>query len=84
MSEQQLRDFGSRAEMLVETPGFADLEREGRRLQVRRRVSVAAALAVVLAVAGVALSPNHRSRADHGPVNPPPPSAGASPYPGNP
>jgi hypothetical protein len=82
MSEQQLKDFGARAETLVEIPDFTELDRRGRDLRVRRRVGVAAVLAAVLAVAGVATARTHRTNADPGPVKPLPPAADASPYPG--
>jgi hypothetical protein len=82
MSEQQLKDFRARAETLVEIPDFTELDRRGRDLRVRRRVSVAAALAAVLAVAGVTAAQNHRADAEPDPVKPAPPSAGARPYPG--
>ena len=85
MSEQQLRDFGARAETLVEIPDFAEVERKGTLLRARRRVGVAAALVVVLTVAGVSAAQSHRSSADRGPVTPPPPrSAAARTYPGSP
>jgi hypothetical protein len=71
MNEQQLRDFGARAESVVEIPDFAELDRRGRGLQVRRRVSVATAVAAVLAVVGVTVAQSHRTDADHGPVTPP-------------
>ena len=81
MSEQQLKDFGARAETLVEIPDFAGLEQRGRHLRMRRRAGVAATLAAVLAIGGVAISQAHRTEADHGVVNPPPPVK-AQPYPG--
>ena len=81
MNEQQLRDFGAHAEELVEIPDLAGLERKGARLQVRRRVSVATALAVVLTVAGVAFAETHRPRTDDRPVHPTP-SENARPYKG--
>jgi hypothetical protein len=79
MNEQQLREFGAHAEDLVEIPDLADLERKGARLQVRRRVSVATALAVVLTVAGVTFAQTHRPRTDDHPVHPTP-SENARPY----
>jgi len=83
MTEQQLRDFGARAETLVEIPDFAEVERKGTLLRARRRVGVAAALVVVLTVAGVSAAQSHRSSADRGPVTPPPPgSTAARTYPG--
>jgi hypothetical protein len=82
MNEQQLRDFGARAESLVEIPDFAELDQRGRGLQVRRRVSVAAALAAVLAVVGVTVAQTHRTDADRGPVTPPNPRTEARTYPG--
>jgi len=72
MNEQQLRDFGARAEDLVEIPDLAELEQRGARLQVRRRVSVATALAVVVTVAGVAFAQTHRPPTDDRPVHPTP------------
>ena len=83
MSEQ-LKDFGARAETLVGVPDFDELDRRGGRLRIRRRVSVAAALAVVLTVAGATVAHSTRSSADHAPVSPPPPTSdAASRYPGN-
>jgi hypothetical protein len=83
MTEQQLRDFGTRAEGLVIPPGFADLDRRGNRLRNRRRAGIGAALAVVLTVAGVAVSQSRVHRADQEPIKPPPtPAAEAEPYPG--
>lgn len=73
MSEQQLKEFGARAETLVEIPDFAELDRRGHDLRIRRRAGVAAALAAVLAVAGVTVTQAHRISADPGPVNPPTP-----------
>jgi hypothetical protein len=70
MSEQ-LKDFGAHAETLVEIPDFAELDRKGRALRVRRRAGVAAALAVVLAVAGVTVVQIHRTSVDHEPIKPP-------------
>ena len=83
MSEQQLKDFGARAETLVDVPDFAELDSKGAHLQTRRRLGVAAGLALVLAVAGAGVTQNHRSSADHDPVNLPPPTTTAVPYPGN-
>ena len=83
MSEQQLKDFGARAETLVDVPDFAELDRRGAHLQTRRRLGVAAGLALVLAVAGAGVTQHHRSSADHDPVHPPPPTSTAVPYPGN-
>jgi hypothetical protein len=71
MSEQ-LKDFGARAETLVEIPDFAELDKRGRDLRIRRRAGVAAALAAVVAVAGVTVTQVHRTKADDGPVVPPP------------
>src|SRR3954451_10041876 len=82
MSEQQLKDFGARAETLVEIPGFAQIDQRGQALRVRRRVGVAAALAAVLAVAGVSVAQTHRDSTDEGPVKPPR-SVNSTPYPGN-
>lgn len=79
MNEQQLRDFGAHAEDLIELPDLARLEQKGARLQVRRRASVATALAVVLTVAGVAVAQTHRPRTDDRPVHPAP-SLKARPY----
>jgi hypothetical protein len=81
MSEQQLKDFGARAETLVEIPDFAGLEQRGRHLRMCRRAGVAAALAAVVAVGGVVITQTHRNDTDTRPVNPPP-SVNASPYPG--
>jgi hypothetical protein len=80
MSEQ-LKDFGARAESLVEIPDFAGLEQRGQQLRIRRRVSIAATLAAVLAVAGVTVAQTHATRADDGPVTPPRPPADARAYP---
>jgi hypothetical protein len=77
----QLKDFGARAETLVEIPDFAELDRRGRVLRVRRRVSVAATLAAVLAVAGVTVAQAHRTSADRGPITPPRPPVDARAYP---
>jgi hypothetical protein len=71
MSEQ-LKEFGAHAETLVEMPDFAELDQRGHGLRVRRRAGVAAALAAVLAVAGVSVTQAHRDKADEGPVNPAP------------
>jgi hypothetical protein len=60
MSEQQLKDFGAYAETLVDIPDFTELDRRGHALRVRRRVSVAATLAAVLAVVGVTVTQVHR------------------------
>lgn len=79
MSEQ-LKEFGAQAETLVEIPELAELDRRGRHLRVRRRAGVAAALAVVLTVGGVAAAQIHRKSVDTGPVKPP--HAHAHPYPG--
>ena len=38
MSEQQLKDFGARAETLVDVPDFAELDSKGAHLQTRRRL----------------------------------------------
>src|SRR5262245_33121637 len=80
MSEQQLKDFGARAETLVEIPDFAELDQRGHELRVRRRVGVAAALAAVLAVAGVTVMQVHRNDVDDRPIKPPG-SLRARPYP---
>ena len=81
MSDQQLKDFGARAETLVEIPDFAELDLRGRDLRVRRRVGVAGALAMVLAVAGVATAQIHRD--ERGPApDQAPPHAGARTYQG--
>src|SRR3954469_1954648 len=80
MSEQQLKDFGTRAETLVEIPDFAELERQGHGLRVRRRMSVAAVLVAVLTVAGVTATQTHKTYADRGRLKPPP-SSGPNPYP---
>jgi hypothetical protein len=80
MSEQQLKDFGARAETLVEIPDFAALDQRGRNLRVRRRAGVAAALAAVLAVTGTVLWQTQRDSVDDGPVTPP--HSQARPYPG--
>jgi hypothetical protein len=71
MSEQ-LKEFGARAETLVEIPDFAELDKRGRGLRTRRRVGLAGALAAVLAVAGLAFTQAHRTSADDGPVHPAP------------
>lgn len=80
MSDQQLKDFGARAETLVEIPDFAELDLRGRHLRVRRRAGVAAALAVVLTVVGVATAQIHRKSEDPRPIKPP--HAGARTYQG--
>jgi hypothetical protein len=82
MSEQQLKDFAARAETLVDLPDFAELDQVGRGLRLRRRVGVAAVLAAVLTVIGATAVQTHRTDADRGQAKPPPPFAGAQPYPG--
>jgi len=84
MHEQQLRSFGARAETLVDIPEFEELDRRGGHLRLRRRLTVASALAVVLTVAGATVAQNTRPHADRSPVTPPPPpaSVAGSPYPG--
>src|SRR3954463_9220722 len=82
MSEQQLKDFGARAETLVDVPDFAAIDARGRNLRTRRRVGVAATLVAVLAVAGVVATQSHRTNADNGPVTPPDKSTAVLPYPG--
>lgn len=81
MSEQLLKDFGARAETLVEIPDFSELDRRGHALRVRRRANVAAALTAVLAVAGLTVAQAHRTSADPAPVTPPRPPADARAYP---
>jgi hypothetical protein len=71
MSEQLLKDFGSRAETLVELPDFAEIDRRGDSLRVRRRAGVAGVVAAVLAVAGVAVTRLDDTKTDTGPVKPP-------------
>lgn len=82
MSEQQVKAFGAHAESLVEIPEFATLDRRGHELRVRRRVGVAGALAMVLAVVGV-LTQVHRTPAHHDPIKPPQLRSDARPYHGN-
>jgi hypothetical protein len=82
MSEQQLKDFAARAETLVDLPDFDELDQLGRGRRLRRRVGLAAMLAAVLAVIGATAAQTHRTDADRGPATPPPPFAGAQPYPG--
>jgi hypothetical protein len=81
MSEQQLKHFGTHAETLVELPDFAALDARGRNLRARRRVSVAATLAAVVAVVGVTVTQIRRDDTDTRPVKPPP-SIGARTYAG--
>ena len=81
MSEQQLKDFGARAETLVELPDFAALDARGRNLRARRRAGVAATLAAVVAVVGVTVTQIRRDDTDTRPIKPPP-SIGALTYPG--
>jgi hypothetical protein len=71
MDEQQLKDFGAHAETLVEIPDFAELDLRGRDLRMRRRAGVAAALALVVAVAGLAFAQAHRNTTDTRPIGPP-------------
>jgi hypothetical protein len=71
MSEQQLKEFGARAERLVDVPDFAELDRRGRDLRVRRRAGVATALAVVLAAAGATVWQAQRGPVKHEPIGPP-------------
>jgi uncharacterized protein YfcZ (UPF0381/DUF406 family) len=80
MSEQ-LKEFGAHAETLVEIPDFAEIDRAGRALRVRRRASLAATLAAVVTVAGFTVTHAHKTKADHGPVTPPRPPAGARAFP---
>lgn len=80
MSEQQLKEFGARAETLVEFPDFAELDQRGRNLRVRRRAGVAAALAAVLAVTGTALWQTQRDPTKDDPITPP--HSDVRPYPG--
>src|SRR5215212_5222228 len=82
MNEQRLKEFGAQAENLVEMPGFAEIDQRGQALRVRRRVGMAAALAAVLAVAGVTVAQTHRNSTEQGPVKPPG-SVNSRPYPGN-
>jgi len=70
MSEQ-LKEFGARAETLVEIPDFAELDQRGRELRVHRRVGVAAAVVAVLAVVGVTVTQIHRNDVDNRPIKPP-------------
>jgi hypothetical protein len=81
MSEQQLKDFGARAETLVDVPDFAAIDARGRNLRSRRRAGVAATLAAVVAVVGVTVTQIRRDDTDTRPVKPPP-SIGAQTYPG--
>lgn len=71
MSEQQLKDFGAYAETLVELPDFAEIDRRGNSLRMRRRAGVAGVVAAVLAVAGVAVTRLDDTKTDTGPVKPP-------------
>jgi hypothetical protein len=70
MSEQQLKDFGARAETLVELPDFAALDRRGHDLRLRRRAGVAA-LAVAVVVAGFTGMQVHRHDRATGPIDRP-------------
>lgn len=79
MSEQQLKDFRAHAETLVEPPDFANLDRRGHELRVRRRAGVAGALAMVLALAGV-LAQTHRTPAKDQPIQLPKLHSDARPY----
>src|SRR4051812_4558270 len=72
MNDKLLKDFGAHAETLVEIPDFAQLDKRGRDLRIRRRAGAAGAPAAVGAVAGVVTPQPHRPGADDGPVNPPP------------
>ena len=65
MSEQQLKDFGARAETLVDVPDFAAIDARGRNLRARRRVGVAATLVAVVAVVGVAVTQIRRDEHGH-------------------
>src|SRR5215467_244428 len=78
MSEQ-LKDFGARAETLVEIPDFAELDRRGRHLRMRRRAGVAGAVAMVLAVAGVVAQAQRNAVKDE-PIKPPDLHSHARPY----
>lgn len=80
MSEQ-LKDFGARAETLVEIPDFAEIDKRGRGLRARRRAGVATAAALVIAVAGATVAQLHRPDSDDRPIGPPR-TVNASPYPG--
>ena len=71
MTEQQLKEFGARAETLVEIPDFAALDRRGHDLRIRRRAGVAAALAAVLALSGAAVWQTQRSSVDDKPIERP-------------
>jgi len=79
MSEQRLKDFGTRAETCVEPPDFAELDHRGRGLRARRRAGAAGTLAVVLTLAGAAVAQIHRDSADPPPSLTPP--SHARPYP---
>ncbi len=81
MSEQQLKDFGARAETLVDVPDFAAIDARGRNLRARRRAGVAATLAAIVAVVGVTATQIRRNDTDTRPIKPPP-SIGARTYPG--
>src|ERR1044072_3821600 len=70
MSEQ-LKEFGARAETLVEIPDFAQLDQRGRELRVHRRGGVGAAVVAVLAVVGVTVTKTPRNDVDNRPIKPP-------------
>jgi hypothetical protein len=80
MTEQQLREFGIRAEQLVTLPDFADLDRRGQQLRRRRRAIVAGVAACLLLVAGITAQ-NAKPKAQE-PVEPPELPVKAMPYPG--
>ena len=82
MSELKLREFGARAEELVNLPDLAELEHRGRDLRHRRVALVAAHAACVLAVVGGVVV--RQDAAKHvAPINRPDGSGGVQSYPGN-
>ena len=70
MSEQRLKDFASEAEHLVQAPELDELVVRGRDLR-RLRLTVVAAAAVLVAVAGGAIASIDRDDQTGPPVKPP-------------
>jgi hypothetical protein len=82
MTEQQLREFGTRAEELVELPDFGELDRRGQKLR-RRRQSITAGVAACLLVVGAIITAQNLKPKAQEPVDPPELPAKVTAYPGN-
>lgn len=82
MTEQQLREFATRAEELVTVPDFGELDRRGRNLR-RRRHAITAGVAACLLVLGAVITAQNVKPKTQEPVEPPELPAKVTPYPGN-